>query len=139
MGRKHTRTLLLTIRLITQSAVVNLCTQDHFQIVLVDISNRKGEPRFRIARNKQVSTSTKATLIRSKVKAVLPGSGLIGTQACRQFVRVLGSSGSIFSYGLNITNAQKRSTPMEKNLTHKKLPAVKAVQLRDIRTWLVRP
>ena len=37
-------TLLLTIRLITQPAVVNLCTVGHFQIVLVDISNRKGEP-----------------------------------------------------------------------------------------------
>ena len=50
-----------------------------------------------------------------------------------------GSSESMFSYGLNITDSQKRSTPMEKNLTHKKLPAVKALQLRDIRTWLVRP
>ena len=40
---------------------------------------------------------------------------------------------------LNITNPQKRSTPMEKNLTHKKLPAVKALQLRDIRTLAGTP
>ena len=70
--------------------------------------------------------------MRTKVEAVLPGSGLIGMQAFRRFLRVLGLSESIFSYGLNITNIQKRSTPMEEKLTHKELPAVKALQLRDI-------
>ena len=60
------------------------------------------------------------------MSTVRAGSGFIGEHI-------------IFSYGLNITNAQKRSTPMEKNVSHKKLPAVKALQLQDIRTWLVRP